>query len=274
MESDFSGFLQSWSLEIASRANRVRHLIGDAHWLSDGHHREEVLREFLRRHLPSNLIVSRGFVKTPEPSAPCSPEIDILVCDPAKDTPYFNEADLLITPSAAVLAHIEAKPEFNKSNLAAALATQIATQEVISQYSAITATWRGIFFATLPDSRDLTSILKTLQDTVSDHTILTNNLPKATIGLPSNLTAPHLPTSIFFLNGPLILLGASASLTSVRVRMFEVGQLGMACAFADLFAHIRSWINPQESTAGLQDTIANTIDQSPKIADISLLEVT
>jgi len=40
MKPNVHSYLCSWSDELVSRANRVRMLIGDAHWLSDGHHKE------------------------------------------------------------------------------------------------------------------------------------------------------------------------------------------------------------------------------------------
>jgi len=45
LAADFSGYLGSWAAELGARQNRVRMLIGDAHWLSDGHHKEAILRE-------------------------------------------------------------------------------------------------------------------------------------------------------------------------------------------------------------------------------------
>lgn len=39
MEPEPCKCFESWSEDLKSRSDRVRRLIGDAHWLSDGHHR-------------------------------------------------------------------------------------------------------------------------------------------------------------------------------------------------------------------------------------------
>src|SRR4051794_17511886 len=40
-------YLVSLAEELYAQANRVRDLIGDAHWLSDGHHKEYLLIDLL-----------------------------------------------------------------------------------------------------------------------------------------------------------------------------------------------------------------------------------
>lgn len=50
-------YLESWSNELIARASRVRQLIGSRHWLSDGHHKEMLVREFLKRYLPVTLEI-------------------------------------------------------------------------------------------------------------------------------------------------------------------------------------------------------------------------
>jgi len=58
-------YLASLSAELRAQATRVRDLIGDRHWLSDGHHKEYLLKDMLARHVPSSVAVSRGFVTHP-----------------------------------------------------------------------------------------------------------------------------------------------------------------------------------------------------------------
>ena len=59
-ESNPLSYLAISSQELEARAQRVRTLIGDAHWLSDGNHKEALLREFLRRYLPPELVITMG----------------------------------------------------------------------------------------------------------------------------------------------------------------------------------------------------------------------
>jgi hypothetical protein len=54
-----AGYLKSIADELTVQANRVRDLIGNAHWLSDGHHKEYLLTALLQRHLPSGLEFMR-----------------------------------------------------------------------------------------------------------------------------------------------------------------------------------------------------------------------
>jgi hypothetical protein len=81
VSANLPAYFATWSDEITSRADRVRNLIGDKHWLSDGTYKEFLIREFLARYLPSHLNVSRGFIRHLEIDA-VSPEIDILIADP------------------------------------------------------------------------------------------------------------------------------------------------------------------------------------------------
>ena len=90
--------LESWADELLSRALRVRNLIGDAHWLSDGHHKEEIVREYLVRHLPQSLRVTRGFVCSTDADTRVSPEVDVLITDQESELPWFAEVALIITP--------------------------------------------------------------------------------------------------------------------------------------------------------------------------------
>ena len=110
--SSAATYLESWGLELTARQNRVRLLIGDAHWLSDGHHKEAILREFLQRYLPSEVVCSTGFIRAATPEKRCSPEVDILVYSGRVHLPYFSEGGISIVDPASVLANIEVKSSF------------------------------------------------------------------------------------------------------------------------------------------------------------------
>lgn len=102
-------YLESISQELLSQATRVRDLIGDRHWLSDGHHKEYILGTVLRRHLPAATLVSRGFVVSPHESDLCSNEQDLLVIDISKEAPLFHQADLAVCFPRTVMAAISVK---------------------------------------------------------------------------------------------------------------------------------------------------------------------
>src|SRR3712207_1006807 len=99
-------YLASISEELLSQANRVRDLIGDRHWFSDGHHKEQLLASVLRRHLPADIIVSRGFVIDAVDPGGCSKEQDILVVDAHREAPIFRQGDLVICFPRTILAAI------------------------------------------------------------------------------------------------------------------------------------------------------------------------
>src|SRR5205809_700262 len=98
MKRDPFACLESWSDELISRAQRVRRLISDAHWLSDGLHKEELVRQFLHQYLPPSIRVSRGFVVPADSGSPVSREIDVLLTDSNGEPPWLNEGNLVITP--------------------------------------------------------------------------------------------------------------------------------------------------------------------------------
>src|SRR5690606_30617129 len=73
------GLLKSWSHELESTSDRIRLLIGDQHWLSDGKHKEAILSNFLRKYSLENFVFSTGFIVGHDETSPSSGEIDILV---------------------------------------------------------------------------------------------------------------------------------------------------------------------------------------------------
>jgi hypothetical protein len=110
-------YLASLSEELLSQANRVRDLIGDRHWFSDGHHKEQLLASVLRRHLPADVIVSRGFVIDPSDAGQCSKEQDILVVNAHQEAPIFRQGDLIICFPRTVLAAISVKTRMDRATV-------------------------------------------------------------------------------------------------------------------------------------------------------------
>jgi len=56
-------FQESITKELEVVRDRVRNLIGDAHWGEEGRYKEAVLKNVIRRFLPSNLSIGTGFVE-------------------------------------------------------------------------------------------------------------------------------------------------------------------------------------------------------------------
>ena len=60
-DANFADYVRSLGDELRARSSRVRQLIGDAHWGRDGQHKEELLAEFLGRHLPTRYVAITRF---------------------------------------------------------------------------------------------------------------------------------------------------------------------------------------------------------------------
>ena len=56
------------------------------------------MREYLVRHLPQSLRVTRGFVCSTDADTRVSPEVDVLITDQKSELPWFAEGALIITP--------------------------------------------------------------------------------------------------------------------------------------------------------------------------------
>src|SRR6058998_3443160 len=98
-------YFQSLAAEVEALKDRVRYLIEDAHWQTDGEWKESVIRQVLRRHLPQSVSVGRGFVVT---ATATSRQIDVLIVDSGKPV-LFRDGDLVFVTPDAVLGVIEVK---------------------------------------------------------------------------------------------------------------------------------------------------------------------
>jgi hypothetical protein len=110
-------FYESINKELVSLKDKVRNLIDNAHWLTDGELKESILRNLIRRHMPENIEVGRGFIITEEG---CSKQIDILLID--KSFPVlFRDGDLVFVTPNAVRGIIEVKTTADSNNVVNAL---------------------------------------------------------------------------------------------------------------------------------------------------------
>jgi hypothetical protein len=109
-------YFESLGQELDALKNRVRYLIADAHWQTDGEWKESVLRQVLRRHLPDHAVVGRGFVVDGETA---THQIDILIHDGSKPV-LFRDGDLVFVTPDAVLGIIEVKSRVSPTTFAEA----------------------------------------------------------------------------------------------------------------------------------------------------------
>jgi len=104
-------FFQTLSVELNAQADRVRQLIGSSHWLSDGTHKEALLRGLIERYAPDATVTGRAFVVD---GARSSSEQDIVVVDTFGERPLFHQSGLIIADCESVLASISVKTTLKK----------------------------------------------------------------------------------------------------------------------------------------------------------------
>lgn len=139
-DPDFRSFHKSIVSEMDAMKDRVRHLIQDNHWLTDGEFKETVLRSVIRRHLPDSLIIGRGFIVGRNR---VSTQIDVLVVDGGAPV-LFREGDLLIVTPDAVRAVIEVKTRLQPQVLQDALG-KLGRIASLCRDATEASTWTGLF---------------------------------------------------------------------------------------------------------------------------------
>ncbi len=128
---DTRAHFRSLSSEIQAMKDRVRNFIADAHWQTDGEWKESVLRTMIKRHVPSEVGVGRGFVVRPRH---CSKQIDVLLYDTTKPVLY-RDGDLVFVTADAVKGIIEVKSRIH--DLATTLNNLAHNAEFIQEASDI-----------------------------------------------------------------------------------------------------------------------------------------
>lgn len=235
---NLNAFLESWGQELAARQNRVRSLIGNAHWLSDGHHKEAILRDFLSRYLPNEVECTTGFVRSAVEERRCSPEIDILLFSPRLHPPYFAEGGISIVDPSALLANLEIKSTFSSGPLNDALENiKITRSLVVGDKGSPSDLWSGLFFYDLPESRTLESTLDTLLDSMRSI-------------LPIDKHKHHYPTCIVL--GQNCLAFPTINEKGMKIRAFEGAGSAFSSAICDLLANVTGQIGGMR-LSGLQE---------------------
>lgn len=261
-------YLESWSKELSVRADRVRCLIGGVHWLSDGYHKEAIIREFLHKYIPRNLNIERGFIRPPVDDVRCSPEIDILIADPSIHPPYFNEGGLQIVPPSSVVAHFEIKTNFTKESLEDALQCVSNTQLIVDKFGDPEKVWCGICFYELPDSRSIETISSTITETIREKAakLLKDGSIKS---LDHCNFVKLLPNCIATVSGFIAFISLVND-DSLKLRVFETNEISFACMFTDFFAFLRT--SYQAASYGAFDSIIDSLPIENKLVSEFKLE--
>ncbi|MEX3982821.1 DUF6602 domain-containing protein [Paraburkholderia sp. EG287A] len=106
-----SNYFDFVSQELLVKLNQVKAFI-KRHNPTIGLLTEEILRDFLRAHLPTIVSVEQGFIikKSNELSRQC----DIIIYDSLLFAPFYRINDVVVVPEEAVLAIIEVKTSITK----------------------------------------------------------------------------------------------------------------------------------------------------------------
>jgi len=116
---DLSEFFGSTATALKVQGQRVRNLIGNRHWLSDGTYKERLIKQALREIIPSTLKVGDGFLvyrkdKNQE-GFDVSRQVDILVYDDRFVAPLFKDGDFIVILAETAIAAIEVKSNWGNS---------------------------------------------------------------------------------------------------------------------------------------------------------------
>lgn len=231
LEANLPAYFSTWSDEILSRADRVRNLIGSRHWLSDGSHKEFLLQEFLGRHLPRHLIIGRGFVRALT-SDNISPEIDVLITDPLRHVPLFNEGGLVIAAPSSIIATFQVKSTYRKAVLSDAMDNVAKTRTTVLNKNQ-NELWSGILFATIEDYQGPNQIIDDLIDIIKKAEIWNDKM----LVLSKKRLVPQV---VFILNQCVLLLDHDSSIESIRIRSFDSQKASTALGLAQLFSFVRA----------------------------------
>ena len=105
-------FHKSVNTEFDVLKNRVRQLIGGKHWLSDGEHKESIIRKILKDRLPASVSTGRGFIYFRDD---VSTQLDVLI-HKASHPVLFRDGGFVIVTADAPTTIIEVKTELYKKD--------------------------------------------------------------------------------------------------------------------------------------------------------------
>jgi hypothetical protein len=136
---NFIEFHRSVTAELKAVQNKIRNLV--THWATDGEWKEAAIRTVLRRHLPRNYFIGRGFVVD---DSDFSTQIDLLILKPDQPT-LFSDGDLAIVTPDVPSAIVEVKTEAVGSVAWEEIALKLARHGERCRADNSRLPWLGIF---------------------------------------------------------------------------------------------------------------------------------
>lgn len=173
-------YFESITSELDSLKSRVRNFIQHQHSQSDGEWKESVLRAVLKRYLPNNVGVGKGFFVSigNDEEYLSSTQIDILIYDATKPL-LFKDGDFVIVTPDIVKGIIEVKSKVGTENfrqIVEKLESNSKLHRSVSGYRPFI----GLFSYDLGRLNDRNYLLEKIQESSSDFS--SNGIHAASIG--------------------------------------------------------------------------------------------
>ncbi len=172
IKQKFLAYHKSIGEELTNSEKRVRNLIGRSHWLTDGEHKESIVRKILNDFLPEIYRVGTGFICYPESNTnrtKNSSQIDVLITSKTTPTLYKNGGLHFITPECA-RAIIEVKTNLKKGENIKSILLKLSLEiKNIRENTSNTELkcWAGLFVYNI-DKIKIEDVLKVLQEITSN----------------------------------------------------------------------------------------------------------
>lgn len=234
VEENMTELVESYSSEFRLQKERVRHIIGAAHWPTDGRFKEELLRRFIRGFVSQSLDVSTGFIRAEGPPRRLSSEIDILIADRSLSPPFLNEPWLLIAPPPSIRAHIQLKSAYSAENLRESYRGFVSASKAIGPSGTRRQVWGGIVFCEPTERR-----LPDLVDAIG--TVLQPLIKELFQGSRVITLDVQIPNALYFLGEAVVFLEVtsdSGAHPEIQMSAFHCGDLASGVLIANLTEHL------------------------------------
>lgn len=130
-------FYASQAEVMLSQYENIVHLLGPTDdWTAPGTHCEVLLRDFIRRNLPSTFSVDKGFIygrREVKGTSKHCPEIDILIHDTSFYRPAFRLEDFVIVQPEAVRGIIQVKRTLTSKQLKSAVENVVEAKRFVRE---------------------------------------------------------------------------------------------------------------------------------------------
>jgi hypothetical protein len=149
IQQDFLSYHKSIGQELKSSEKRIRDLIGSSHWLTDGEHKESILRKVISGFAPEIYKVGTGFVCYPgvaDGNQNSSGQLDILITSKVNPTLYKSGELHFVTPDCAN-AIIEVKTKITNGEKLREVLTKLSNdiKSIRNNSENSLACWAGLF---------------------------------------------------------------------------------------------------------------------------------